>query len=67
MQVTERSVRPTSATEQSRVPNVPTFRNMTSSSEAILSNGETIQFTASSDQVSNETFRIDVTLTVGNK
>ena len=46
---------------------IPTFRNMTSASQAIMSNGETIQFTSSADKLNNETFKIDVTLTVGNK
>jgi type II secretory pathway component HofQ len=64
--VTDRSIG-TAQSTQGRVPNVPSFRNMVSSSQAIISNGETIQFTASSDPASNETFRIDVTLTVGNK
>jgi type II secretory pathway component HofQ len=49
------------------VPNVPTFKNMVSSSSAILSNGETIQFTSSTERTSNESLKIDVTLTVGNK
>jgi hypothetical protein len=49
------------------VPNVPTFRNNTSASQAIMAGGETIQFTTVVDKVTNETFRIDVTLTVGNK
>jgi hypothetical protein len=49
------------------VPNVPSFRNMVSNSQVILSNGETMQFTSSADKASNETFKIDVTLTVGNK
>lgn len=65
--VTDRYIGTGAQTPQGRVPNVPTFKNMTSASEAILSNGETIQFTSSSDQSSNETFKIDVTLTVGNK
>lgn len=67
LSVTDRSIGPNSPGGQARVPNVPSFRNMTSTSEAILGNGETIQFTASSDPASNETFKIDVTLTVGNK
>jgi type II secretory pathway component HofQ len=49
------------------VPNVPTFRNNSSASQAIMASGETIQFTTVVDKVTNETFRIDVTLTVGNK
>jgi hypothetical protein len=64
--VTDRSV-VTAQTTMASVGNVPSFRNMMSNSQAILSNGETIQFTSSSDRATNETFRIDVTLTVGNK
>jgi hypothetical protein len=66
LNVTDRSIGSAQST-QGRVPNVPSFKNMVSNSQAIISNGETIQFTASSDPASNETFRIDVTLTVGNK
>lgn len=67
--VTDRSVLSTTQTASapSLLPNVPSFRNTSSTSEAILSNGETIQFTSVVDKVSNETFKIEVTLTVGNK
>jgi len=56
----------TSATSPA-FPNVPTFKNMVSSSSAILANGESIQFTSSTERASNESLKIDVTLTVGNK
>jgi hypothetical protein len=65
--VTERSVVPPTPGSALTMPNVPTFRNMVSASQAILGNGETIQFTASSDRATSETFKIDVTLSVGNK
>jgi hypothetical protein len=57
----------TSTTNNPGVPNVPTFKNMSSSSSAILGNGESIQFTSSTERASNESLKIDVTLTVGNK
>ena len=57
----------TSTNNNPAVPNVPTFKNMVSSSSAILSNGESIQFTSSTERASNESLKIDVTLTVGNK
>ena len=50
-----------------RVPNVPSFKNVVIASEAILSNAETVQFTAAPTPASNEVFKVDVTLTVGNK
>ena len=65
--VTDRWFVAGAAGAQGGVPNVPSFRNMNTASQAILSNGETMQFTSSSDKASNETFKIDVTLTVGNK
>lgn len=65
--VTDRSIITGAPATQGGVPNVPSFRNNTTASTAILSNGETVQFTSSSDKASNETFRVDVTLTVGNK
>jgi len=67
--ITDRSVYtgPQVAQTAERVPNVPVFRNVNSASKAILSNGETMQFTTAIDQVSNETFKVDVTLNVGNK
>ena len=52
---------------QSRVPNVPSFRNVVIASEAILANAETMQFTTATSPTSNEVFKVDVTLTVGNK
>jgi type II secretory pathway component HofQ len=58
---------PQVAQTSERVPNVPVFRNVNATSKAILSNGETMQFTTAIDQVSNETFKVDVTLNVGNK
>lgn len=67
LNVTDRSMITGAPATQGGMPNVPSFRNNTSASKAILSNGETVQFTSSSDRASNETFRIDVTLTVGNK
>jgi hypothetical protein len=64
--VTDRSVYPTSQTNQLGVgiANVPTFRNVTSSSTLILGNGQSAQFTASTDKVTGEVYKIDVTLTV---
>jgi type II secretory pathway component HofQ len=50
-----------------RVPNVPSFKNVVIASEAIISNGETIQFTAAPTPSSTEVFKAEVTLTVGNK
>ena len=67
LSVTDRSVVTGAQAAQGGMPNVPSFRNMVSTSQAIMSGGETMQFTASSDRAANETFRIDVTLTVGNK
>jgi hypothetical protein len=67
--VTDRSMFTPPATSPGvdRLANVPAFRSTTSTSNAILSNGETIQFTSVVDKLSNETLKIDVTLTVGNK
>lgn len=67
LSVTDRWVVAGTQAAQGGVPNVPSFRNVVSASQAVLGNGETMQFTASSDKASNETFKIDVTLTVGNK
>jgi hypothetical protein len=53
--------------EPQRVPNVPSFKNVVIASEAILANAETIQFTAAPTPTGNEIFKVDVTLTVGNK
>lgn len=53
--------------EPQRVPNVPSFKNVVIASEAILGNSETVQFTAAPTPSSNEVFKVDVTLTVGNK
>jgi type II secretory pathway component GspD/PulD (secretin) len=52
---------------QSRVPNVPSFRNVVIASQAILANAETMQFTSAPTPTTNEVFKVDVTLTVGNK
>jgi len=57
----------TGPAEPQRVPNVPSFKNVVIASEAILANAETVQFTAAPTPTSNEVFKIDVTLTVGNK
>ena len=67
LSVTDRSLVTGAPAAQGGMPNIPSFRNMISTSQAIMSSGETMQFTASSDRAANETFRIDVTLTVGNK
>jgi hypothetical protein len=68
LSVTDRDrTAPSSAQAAGTVPNVPTFKNMVSSSSAILGNGESIQFTSSTERASNESLKIDVTLTVGNK
>ena len=67
--VTDRSVNSSSQVTPSadRVPNVPIFRNVSANSRVILGNGESTQFSTALDQVSNETFKVDVTLNVGNK
>jgi hypothetical protein len=57
----------TGTTDPQRVPNVPSFKNVVINSEVILSSGETVQFTAAPTPSSNEVFKVDVTLTVGNK
>ena len=57
----------TGPAEPQRVPNVPSFKNVVIASEAVLANAETVQFTAAPTPTSNEVFKIDVTLTVGNK
>jgi hypothetical protein len=67
MTVTDRSIVTGTPAAQGGVSSIPSFRNNTSASNAILSAGETIQFTSSPDKTGNETFKIDVTLTVGNK
>ena len=67
LSVTDRSIVTGAQAAQGGMPNIPSFRNMSSNSQAIMSSGETMQFTASSDRAANETFRIDVTLTLGNK
>jgi type II secretory pathway component HofQ len=65
LNVTDRAV--VAGPTQGGVPNVPSFRNNSTNSKAILSNGETVQFISAADKAGGETFRIEVTLTVGNK
>jgi hypothetical protein len=67
LSVTDRDRNPVTSAQPGAVPNVPTFKNMVSNSSVIMGNGETVQFTASTEKISNETLKIDVTLTVGNK
>jgi hypothetical protein len=65
--VTDRSVYPAAQTNQLGVPtfpNVPTFKNVTSASTLVLRNGQSAQFTASTDKVTGEVFKVDVTLTI---
>jgi hypothetical protein len=67
--VTDRShfINPKPEPGREKIGSIPTFRSLTTSSRAILANGETAQVISALDPASNETFRIDVTLTVGNK
>jgi type II secretory pathway component HofQ len=65
--VTDRSIVTGAPAAQGGVSSVPSFRNNNTSTNAILSAGETIQFTSSPDKTGNETLKIEVTLTVGNK
>jgi hypothetical protein len=67
--VTDRShfVSPKPDPAREKFAHIPTFRSLTTSSRAVMANGETIQFTSALDPASNETLRVDVTLSVGNK
>jgi len=55
---------PGAAAETPRVPGVPMFRSFEASFEPILRDGETQQIVASTDPITGEMLKIDVTLNV---
>lgn len=52
------------APTESVVPNLPTFRNFTSTFTILLRDGQTAQYTTATDPVSGEVLKIDATLNV---